>query len=201
MLDFASRATPICRCNPGSDTPFCAPCTAAIAPGTMRPGSRLIRRTNARCQRSVPTSCWAFPARPKRSVEESFAFIAAQPFTYLHLFPFSPRPWNQRRGSSPASNRCFIPAGCCGARWHGCARTNRRRKTVAFRQSFMWAARCLRSPCIRPRPRTHVRLPTTFLEVRARDAALAGKSKRVHTLSYRTYRGWPHGRHNRVTMG
>jgi threonylcarbamoyladenosine tRNA methylthiotransferase MtaB len=31
----ASRATLISRCNP-DPTPFCAPCTAAIAPGTMR---------------------------------------------------------------------------------------------------------------------------------------------------------------------
>jgi threonylcarbamoyladenosine tRNA methylthiotransferase MtaB len=33
-----------------------------------------------------------FPGESEALFEESFAFIAAQSFTYLHLFPFSPRP-------------------------------------------------------------------------------------------------------------
>jgi threonylcarbamoyladenosine tRNA methylthiotransferase MtaB len=33
-----------------------------------------------------------FPGENETLFEESFAFIAAQPFTYLHLFPFSARP-------------------------------------------------------------------------------------------------------------
>jgi threonylcarbamoyladenosine tRNA methylthiotransferase MtaB len=33
-----------------------------------------------------------FPGESEAFFEESFAFIAAQPFTYLHLFPFSARP-------------------------------------------------------------------------------------------------------------
>ncbi len=33
-----------------------------------------------------------FPGESETLFEESFAFIAAQPFTYLHLFPFSARP-------------------------------------------------------------------------------------------------------------
>jgi threonylcarbamoyladenosine tRNA methylthiotransferase MtaB len=33
-----------------------------------------------------------FPGETDALFEESFDFIAAQPFTYLHLFPFSPRP-------------------------------------------------------------------------------------------------------------
>jgi threonylcarbamoyladenosine tRNA methylthiotransferase MtaB len=33
-----------------------------------------------------------FPGESEALFEESFAFIAAQPFTYLHLFPFSARP-------------------------------------------------------------------------------------------------------------
>jgi threonylcarbamoyladenosine tRNA methylthiotransferase MtaB len=33
-----------------------------------------------------------FPGESEVLFEESFAFIAAQPFTYLHLFPFSARP-------------------------------------------------------------------------------------------------------------
>jgi threonylcarbamoyladenosine tRNA methylthiotransferase MtaB len=36
-----------------------------------------------------------FPGETDALFEESFAFIAAQPFTYLHLFPFSPRPGTQ----------------------------------------------------------------------------------------------------------
>lgn len=33
-----------------------------------------------------------FPGETDALFEESYHFIAAQPFTYLHLFPFSPRP-------------------------------------------------------------------------------------------------------------
>ncbi|HEV2274392.1 MAG TPA: MiaB/RimO family radical SAM methylthiotransferase [Acidobacteriaceae bacterium] len=33
-----------------------------------------------------------FPGESDALFEESYAFIAEQPFTYLHLFPFSPRP-------------------------------------------------------------------------------------------------------------
>jgi threonylcarbamoyladenosine tRNA methylthiotransferase MtaB len=33
-----------------------------------------------------------FPGETDALFEESFTFIASQPFTYLHLFPFSPRP-------------------------------------------------------------------------------------------------------------
>jgi threonylcarbamoyladenosine tRNA methylthiotransferase MtaB len=42
-----------------------------------------------------------FPGETDALFEESFAFVAAQPFTYLHLFPFSPRPgtraWQRAR--------------------------------------------------------------------------------------------------------
>jgi threonylcarbamoyladenosine tRNA methylthiotransferase MtaB len=33
-----------------------------------------------------------FPGETDQLFQESYDFIAAQPFTYLHLFPFSPRP-------------------------------------------------------------------------------------------------------------
>jgi threonylcarbamoyladenosine tRNA methylthiotransferase MtaB len=36
-----------------------------------------------------------FPGENDALFDESFAFVAAQPFTYLHLFPFSPRPGTQ----------------------------------------------------------------------------------------------------------
>jgi threonylcarbamoyladenosine tRNA methylthiotransferase MtaB len=52
-----------------------------------------------------------FPGETDAWFEESFAFIAAQPFTYLHLFPFSARPgtraWQlaQENGVDPRAVR------------------------------------------------------------------------------------------------
>ena len=40
----------------------------------------------------APTLWWGFPGETDALFQESFDFIAAQPFTYLHLFPFSARP-------------------------------------------------------------------------------------------------------------
>lgn len=44
-----------------------------------------------------------FPGESRALFEESFAFIREQPFTYLHLFPFSPRPetsaWEMERAN------------------------------------------------------------------------------------------------------
>ena len=74
-----------------------------------------------------------FPGESEALFEESLAFIEAQPFTYLHLFPFSPRPgtraW-QLAQEHPASP-------------HGVSeRTARLRDVIAaknrrFRQSFV----------------------------------------------------------------
>jgi threonylcarbamoyladenosine tRNA methylthiotransferase MtaB len=49
-----------------------------------------------------------FPGESDALFDESYSFIAAQPFTYLHLFPFSPRPgtpaWDlHRQNPVPAS--------------------------------------------------------------------------------------------------
>ena len=48
-----------------------------------------------------------FPGETDALFEESYRFIAAQPFTYLHLFPFSPRPntpgWDLHRDHPVAS--------------------------------------------------------------------------------------------------
>jgi threonylcarbamoyladenosine tRNA methylthiotransferase MtaB len=45
-----------------------------------------------------------FPGETDALYEENFTFIATQPFTYLHLFPFSPRPgtsaWEAAQASS-----------------------------------------------------------------------------------------------------
>jgi len=74
-----------------------------------------------------------FPGESEALFEESFAFIAAQPFTYLHLFPFSARPgtraW-QLAQESPAPPGAVAP------------RTARLRELIAvknrlFRQSFL----------------------------------------------------------------
>jgi threonylcarbamoyladenosine tRNA methylthiotransferase MtaB len=74
-----------------------------------------------------------FPGESEALFEESFAFIAAQPFTYLHLFPFSARPgtsaWRLDQ-SDPAPQRQVR------------VRMDRLRrlieqKNLAFRQSFL----------------------------------------------------------------
>lgn len=49
-----------------------------------------------------------FPGESEAEFQESYDFIAAQPFTYLHLFPFSARPgtpgWELHRQSPVAGN-------------------------------------------------------------------------------------------------
>ena len=54
-----------------------------------------------------------FPGETDALFEESYRFIAAQPFTYLHLFPFSPRPgtpgWELHRENP-------VPAGTVNER-------------------------------------------------------------------------------------
>ncbi len=64
-----------------------------------------------------------FPGESEALFEESFAFIAAQPFTYLHLFPFSARPdtraWQlaQEHPVPPqAVARAYGTAACAGGR-------------------------------------------------------------------------------------
>ncbi len=52
-----------------------------------------------------------FPGETDTLFRESYDFIAAQPLTYLHLFPFSPRPgtaaelWHRERPVAPAAVR------------------------------------------------------------------------------------------------
>ena len=74
-----------------------------------------------------------FPGESDALFEESFAFIAAQPFTYLHLFPFSARPgtsaW-QLAQEAPVAPRAVAE------------RLTRLRELIAtrnlaFRQSFL----------------------------------------------------------------
>jgi threonylcarbamoyladenosine tRNA methylthiotransferase MtaB len=74
-----------------------------------------------------------FPGESDTLFEESFAFIAAQPFTYLHLFPFSARPGTRAWQLAQESP---VPPGAVALR------TARLRKLIAaknrlFRQRFL----------------------------------------------------------------
>jgi threonylcarbamoyladenosine tRNA methylthiotransferase MtaB len=74
-----------------------------------------------------------FPGESEAMFEESVAFIAAQPFTYLHLFPFSARPetpaWNLHRQSP-------VPPRAVEERM-GRLRDLIAAKNLRFRQSFV----------------------------------------------------------------
>jgi threonylcarbamoyladenosine tRNA methylthiotransferase MtaB len=74
-----------------------------------------------------------FPGESDPLFEESFAFIAAQPFTYLHLFPFSARPGTT---AWPLAQQYPVPPRAVGERM------TRLRELIAdknrrFRQSFV----------------------------------------------------------------
>jgi threonylcarbamoyladenosine tRNA methylthiotransferase MtaB len=115
-----------------------------------------------------------FPGESEALFEESFAFIAAQPFTYLHLFPFSARPgtraW-QLAQQYPVSPRVATE------------RSERLRQLISarnlvFRQSFLGRelpAVTLHSP---PGAMTKA-LTDNFLEVRLDAHLPANQSVRL----------------------
>jgi len=74
-----------------------------------------------------------FPGETEAEFQESYDFIAAQPFTYLHLFPFSARPgtpaWEFHRQSP-------VPSAAVRERMTA-LRDLIDRKNVAFRSNFM----------------------------------------------------------------
>jgi threonylcarbamoyladenosine tRNA methylthiotransferase MtaB len=74
-----------------------------------------------------------FPGETDALFEESYGFIAAQPFTYLHLFPFSPRPgtpaWELYR-QNPVSSRAVQERMTA-------LRTLIAEKFLAFRSQFL----------------------------------------------------------------
>ncbi|MGC1361380.1 MAG: MiaB/RimO family radical SAM methylthiotransferase [Silvibacterium sp.] len=74
-----------------------------------------------------------FPGETDALFEESYRFIAAQPFTYLHLFPFSPRPgtpgWELHRDHS-------VPPSAVAARMSA-LRALADEKAKAFRCRFV----------------------------------------------------------------
>lgn len=74
-----------------------------------------------------------FPGENEALFEESFAFIEAQPLTYLHLFPFSPRP-GTAAWEMPAGSR--VAPQVIGLRMERLRRLIAE-KNLAFRKSFL----------------------------------------------------------------
>jgi threonylcarbamoyladenosine tRNA methylthiotransferase MtaB len=119
-----------------------------------------------------------FPGENEALFEESFAFIAAQPFTYLHLFPFSARPgtraW-QLAQEFPATTGAVA------------LRTARLRELIAarnrlFRESFLGrelAVVTLHTPQGARTQAITRALADNFLEVRLDARVPANQSLRV----------------------
>jgi threonylcarbamoyladenosine tRNA methylthiotransferase MtaB len=115
-----------------------------------------------------------FPGETEALFEESFTFIAAQPFTYLHLFPFSARPgttaW-QLAQQHPIAPRLVAQ------------RSARLRELIAarnmvFRKSFL--GRELPAVTLHtPIGETAKALTDNFLEVRLDSCLPANQSVRV----------------------
>jgi threonylcarbamoyladenosine tRNA methylthiotransferase MtaB len=74
-----------------------------------------------------------FPGESEALFEESFAFIAAQPLTYLHLFPFSPRPDTR---AWKLAQQYPVPPQAVAERMAR-LRTLMAARNRAFRQSFL----------------------------------------------------------------
>jgi threonylcarbamoyladenosine tRNA methylthiotransferase MtaB len=118
-----------------------------------------------------------FPGETDALFEESFAFIAAQPFTYLHLFPFSARPgttaW-QLAKQHPVAPRVVAE------------RSTRLRELIAarnlaFRQSFL--GRELPAVTLHAPPGEKARaLTDNFLDVRLDACLPANQSVRVRII-------------------
>ena len=115
-----------------------------------------------------------FPGETDALFEESFVFIAAQPFTYLHLFPFSARPgtraW-QLAQEQPVPSRVVAERS---ARLRELIAA----KNLAFRRSFL--DRELPAVTLQSPPGEQARAITdNFLEVRLDACLPANQSVRV----------------------
>jgi threonylcarbamoyladenosine tRNA methylthiotransferase MtaB len=116
-----------------------------------------------------------FPGETDALFEESFTFIAAQPFTYLHLFPFSARP-----GTSAwqLARQYPVPSPVVAER------SARLRELIAarnlvFRRSFL--GRELPAVTLHVPPEEKAKaLTDNFLEVRLEAFQPANESVRVH---------------------
>ncbi len=101
-----------------------------------------------------------FPGETEALFEESFDFIAAQPFTYLHLFPFSPRP---STGAWHLAQECPVPAQAVTERMAR-LRALMAVKNRRFRESFL--GRVLPAVTLHAPPGEPARaLTDNFLEV------------------------------------
>ena len=115
-----------------------------------------------------------FPGETDALFEESLAFVAAQPFTYLHLFPFSPRPgtraWQLAR-EYPLAPR-VVAERSARLRELNCV------KNRNFRQSFV--GRELPAVTLHTEPGASTRaLTDNFLEVRLSTSLPANQNVRA----------------------
>jgi threonylcarbamoyladenosine tRNA methylthiotransferase MtaB len=118
-----------------------------------------------------------FPGETEALFEESFAFIAAQPFTYLHLFPFSPRPgtraW-QLAQQYPVAPRVVAERSARLRQWIAA-------RNLVFRKSFL--DRELPAVTLHAPPGDAARaLTDNFIEVRLDTPLPANQSLRVHII-------------------
>jgi threonylcarbamoyladenosine tRNA methylthiotransferase MtaB len=115
-----------------------------------------------------------FPGESEALFEESFAFIAAQPFTYLHLFPFSARPGTR---AWQLAQECPVPRQAVAermARLRGLIAARNHR----FRRSFL--GRELPAVTLHAAPDANTRaLTDNFLEVQLDSRVPANQSVRV----------------------
>ncbi len=115
-----------------------------------------------------------FPGESDALFAESFAFIAAQPLTYLHLFPFSPRPGTR---AWQLATEHPVPQGVVAERMA------RLRELIAgknrsFRQGFV--GRVLPAVTLHSgQPMATPALTDNFLEVRLRGKFAANQSVRA----------------------
>jgi threonylcarbamoyladenosine tRNA methylthiotransferase MtaB len=115
-----------------------------------------------------------FPGESEALFEESFAFIAAQPFTYLHLFPFSARP--DTRAWQLAQEHPVPPQAV--AERMARLRALVGAKNLRFRQSFL--GRELPAVTLHTAPgEATPALADNFLEVRLEARKPANRSVRV----------------------
>jgi threonylcarbamoyladenosine tRNA methylthiotransferase MtaB len=115
-----------------------------------------------------------FPGESEASFEESFAFISAQPFTYLHLFPFSARPGTR---AWQLAQEFPVPSRAIGERM---ARLREwiTARNLRFRQTFL--GRELPSVTLHTAPgATTPALADNFLELRLDAGVPANRGVRT----------------------
>jgi threonylcarbamoyladenosine tRNA methylthiotransferase MtaB len=115
-----------------------------------------------------------FPGESEALFEESFTFVAAQPFTYLHLFPFSARPGT---AAWQLAQQHPVPAPAVAERMAR-LRALIAAKNLVFRQGFL--GRQLTAVTLRtPSGAVTTALTDNFLEVQLDVHVPANQSVRV----------------------